>query len=223
MLGHPSQLRPVEVGAVIDEDDGRVQALVRQVCQEEVGSWNDPLAHHGAIAVDDYQVRPADRRGSHGQGPSLATMTRSAAGPKSSQRTGMILLSGVGSVREDAPPRGQDDRRDERSQHRSSAILRRTARLRRFAEPRLTKLVFRDDPADRGAGFHDHGLQREGRGTITPVRAAGRVVDEEDLQQNPPTAPAVLFYASRRSRHEEQNDRSRSYMGSLRCVEPACS
>ena len=69
VLGHPQQLRPVEVGAVIDKDDGRVQALVRQVCQEEVGSWTDPLAHHGAIAVDDHQVRPADRRAEPRPGP----------------------------------------------------------------------------------------------------------------------------------------------------------
>ena len=185
MLGHPPQLRPVVVGTVIDEDDGRVQALMRQVGQEEVGPRDDPLASHGAIAVDDHEVRLPDRRAEPGPGPvgRRHDQVSGAAKTLPALRNDPVVRGQI-HVLEDAAARDENGRRNHRSQDRSPPMRGGVVILRTFPEPRPAKVILGDESADLGARFCNHRLEREGCCAITPVRAAGRVVDEEDLQSN---------------------------------------
>ena len=174
---------------MIDEDDGRVQTLVRQVGQEEVGPWNDPLAYHGAIAVDDHEVRLPDRRAEPRPGPvgRRNDQVGSAAKALPALRNDPVVRGQIHAL-EDAAARGENGRRNHRSQDRSPPIHGGVVILRRSPELRPGKVFLGDDSADLGARFCNHRLEREGCCAITPVRVAGRVVDEEDLQAQPPTA-----------------------------------
>ena len=160
---------------MIDEDDGRVQALARQVGQEEVGPWNDPFACHGAIAVDDHEIGLPDRRAEPGPGPVGLRHDQVCSGAKAlpALRNDPVVRGQIHTF-EDAAARDEDDRRNHRSQDRSPPWHEGVVILRTFPELRPGNVFLGDDPADPGARLCNHRLEREGCSAITPVRAAGR-------------------------------------------------